>query len=234
MTDDPKLEDVCQDLIHIPLAAVTPHIHPSLNLSPTTPTNLGLRARNCTMAEEPVPLEVQEGLEQPEALPANAEDRKAAKAMSKLDTRGEEEPAQKKEVDLKALNDAMKNLDVEQKKKEKPAAVRKEEAPKALVKVDPADVTLVVGFVRATQRITLQSLNNHADGTAGHVQDQSYRVVEESRCRRYKSHDSLGHGRCVAGGSGYCKSIALALVEWNTVRRPDIHAHWYRERATKK
>ncbi|KAF2486610.1 hypothetical protein BDY17DRAFT_321385 [Neohortaea acidophila] len=119
------------------------------------------------MAEEPVPLEVQEGLEQPEALPANAEDRKAAKAMSKLDTRGEEEPAQKKEVDLKALNDAMKNLDVEQKKKkEKPAAVRKEEAPKALVKVDPADVTLVMEQLDMSKIKATELLRNHdADAT---------------------------------------------------------------------
>ena len=99
------------------------------------------------MAEEPQPTDLQEGAEQPESLPANAEDRKAAKAMSKLDTRGEEEPAQpKKEVDLKALNDAIKNLGVApQQQQEKPLAKKKEEeAPKVLIKVDQADVALLV------------------------------------------------------------------------------------------
>ncbi len=98
------------------------------------------------MAEEPQPDSLQEGAEQPESLPANAEDRKAAKAMSKLDTRGEEEPVQpKKEVDLKALNDAMKHLGVAQ-QQEKPLAVKKEEAPKLLIKVDQADVALLVSW----------------------------------------------------------------------------------------
>lgn len=101
------------------------------------------------MAEEPRPTDIQEGAEQPESLPANAEDRKAAKAMSKLDTRGEEEPTQpKKEVDLKALNDAMKNLGVGQ-ETEKPQAAKKEEAPKPLVKVDQADVALLVSAFAA-------------------------------------------------------------------------------------
>lgn len=97
------------------------------------------------MAEEPLPSDIQEGAEQPESLPANAEDRKAAKAMSKLDARGDEDAQPKKEMDVKALNDAMKNLGVGQ-KEEKPQAVKKEEAPKPLVKVDQADVTLLVSL----------------------------------------------------------------------------------------
>ena len=95
------------------------------------------------MAEEPQPSDIQEGAEQPESLPANAEDRKAAKAMSKLDARGDEDTQPKKEMDLKALNDAMKNLSVGQ-EQEKPQAVKKVEAPKPLIKVDQADVTLLV------------------------------------------------------------------------------------------
>jgi len=96
------------------------------------------------MAEEPLPTDIQEGMEQPESLPANAEDRKAAKAMDKLDVRGSDEDAQpKKEMDLKALNDAMKNLGVGQ-EKEKPKTVKKEDAPKPLLKVDQADVAFIV------------------------------------------------------------------------------------------
>lgn len=97
------------------------------------------------MAEEPLPSDIQEGAEQPESLPANAEDRKAAKAMSKLDARGDEDAAPKKEMDMKALNDAMKNLGVgQEQEKEKAQAVKKVETPKPLVKVDQADVTLLV------------------------------------------------------------------------------------------
>lgn len=98
------------------------------------------------MAEEPQPSNIQEGVDPPDALPANAEDRKAAKAMSSLDAKGDEDTAQpKKEVDLKALNDAMKNLGVGQEEKKKTQAVKKDEGPpKPLVKVDQADVTLLV------------------------------------------------------------------------------------------
>lgn len=96
-----------------------------------------------TMAEEPQPPNVQEGADQPDVLPANAEDRKAAQAMSSLDAKGEEDAAPKKEIDLKALNDAMKNLGVASEQK-KPDTVKKEGAPKKLIKVDQADVTLLV------------------------------------------------------------------------------------------
>ena len=99
---------------------------------------------------EPQPPNVQEGADQPDVLPANAEDRKAAQAMSSLDAKGDEDTAApKKEVDLKALNDAMKNLGVgpEQKKAD---TVKKEEAPKkSLVKVDQADVALLVRLKEA-------------------------------------------------------------------------------------
>lgn len=98
------------------------------------------------MAEEPQPPNVHEGAGQPEALPANAEDRKAAQALSSLDAKPDEDAAPKKEIDLKALNDAMKTLGVAQEKKTPAAlATKKEEAPKKLVKVDQTDVTLLVG-----------------------------------------------------------------------------------------
>lgn len=94
---------------------------------------------------EPQPPNVTEGADAPDALPANAEDRKAAQAMSSLDAKGEDEAAPKKEIDLKALNDAMKNLGVVQQSPTTAATpVKKEEAPKKLVKVDQADVALLV------------------------------------------------------------------------------------------
>ena len=101
---------------------------------------------------EPQPPTITEGADPPDALPANAEDRKAAAAMSSLDVKTDEEPAHaKKEVDQKALAEAMKYLNVGQesagKKKEKEGGEKKVvEAPKPLVKVDAGDVALLVSF----------------------------------------------------------------------------------------
>lgn len=101
------------------------------------------------MAEEPQPSTIQEGADPPDALPASAEDRKAAKAMSSLDVKTEDEPAQpKKEVDQKALAEAMKFLSVGQDtgatKKAAEGKKKDAEPPKPLVKVDQADVALLV------------------------------------------------------------------------------------------
>ena len=97
------------------------------------------------MAEEPQPPNVQEGLDQPDVLPANAEDRKAAAALSSLDAKGEDDAAPpKKEVDLKALGEAMKNLEFSQAPKKPTGTVKKEEPPKKLIKVDTADIALLV------------------------------------------------------------------------------------------
>ena len=78
-------------------------------------------------------------------------DRKAAKAMSSLDVKAEDEPsAPKKEVDTKALAEAMKYLSVGQDstaataKKATEGSKKKEEVQKAPpIKVDQADVSLV-------------------------------------------------------------------------------------------
>lgn len=97
---------------------------------------------------EPQPDNVQEGAEAPDVLPANAEDRKAAQAMSSLDVKGpDDDAAPKKEIDMKALNDAMKNLGAAQEPKGQTAAAKREqETPKKpLVKVDQGDVALLVG-----------------------------------------------------------------------------------------
>lgn len=84
---------------------------------------------------EPQPATIHEG-DQTSALPANAEDRATAAAMSALDTRGEDEAA-KKEVDTEALGKAMNNLGTGD-------APKKVEEKKKVVKVEPADVNLLV------------------------------------------------------------------------------------------
>jgi hypothetical protein len=100
---------------------------------------------------EPQPPNVQEGADQPDVLPASAEDRKAARAMSSLDARGDEETsAPKKEADLKALGEALKSLDMSQAQSKRTESAKKEEAPKKLIKVDQADVSLLVSWIRFT------------------------------------------------------------------------------------
>jgi hypothetical protein len=97
---------------------------------------------------EPQPPNVTEGADPPDVIPASAEDRKAAQAMSSLDTKGDDNAAPKKEVDLKALEKAMKDFEINQKPKTSASggtAAKKEEAPMKIVKVDPADVALLVG-----------------------------------------------------------------------------------------
>ena len=80
-------------------------------------------------------------------MPANAEDRKAAQALSSLDAKVDDESgAPKKNVDLKALGEAMKSLEINQTPKKATETVKKEEAPKKLIKVDAADVALLVSL----------------------------------------------------------------------------------------
>jgi hypothetical protein len=85
------------------------------------------------MAEEPQPSSLAEGATEESTLPTNAEDRKAAAALSSLDTHNEDDTG--KDVDTEALGKAMKNLDV------KDAAAKKSEVK---VKIEVADVTLLV------------------------------------------------------------------------------------------
>lgn len=86
------------------------------------------------MAEEPQPNDIHEGASA--QAPLHAEDRRAAAALSSLETQNDEEEGTTKAVDTEALGKAMKNLDV----KDKPAA--KEVGKK--VKIEAADVTLLV------------------------------------------------------------------------------------------
>ena len=95
---------------------------------------------------EPQPSNVQEGIDPPDVLPANAEDRKAAKAMSSLESNKIEDDTAvpKKEVDMKALTDAINKLGGSEEQK-KPEVAKKDEGPtKPVVKVDQADVALLV------------------------------------------------------------------------------------------
>lgn len=88
------------------------------------------------MASEPQPEEIQEGASDPHAPTGTAEDRKAAAALSSLDAR-DDESGEKKDVDSKALGEAMKNLTVTEGK-------GKAEEKKKIVKVEAQDVTLLV------------------------------------------------------------------------------------------
>jgi hypothetical protein len=82
---------------------------------------------------EPQPADIQEGASEPPAPTGTAEDRKAAAALSSLDAQ-EDESAGKKNVDTKALGEAMKNLSVAKGADEK----------KKAVKIEASDVALLV------------------------------------------------------------------------------------------
>jgi hypothetical protein len=86
---------------------------------------------------EPQPQDVHEGAADPHAPTGTAEDRKAAAALSALDVAGDD-TAEKKEVDSKALDKAMKGLNVKGEKKE--------EKEKKTVKVEAGDVSLLVSL----------------------------------------------------------------------------------------
>jgi hypothetical protein len=88
------------------------------------------------MASDPLPSASNEAAEDT-SLPSNAEDRKAAEAMSKLEDRGDDDGAASKEVDTEALGQAMKNLAMG-------TGAAKAAELKKKVKVEAADVTLVV------------------------------------------------------------------------------------------
>jgi hypothetical protein len=102
---------------------------------------------------EPQPSGIHEGASTPPAPPAAASAAAEASALSSLDnkTLSEASSGPNKEVDLTALNDAMKALDSGAGSKKATAAggsVKKDGEPAKLIKVDGGDVTLLVsGFV---------------------------------------------------------------------------------------
>lgn len=83
---------------------------------------------------EPQPSTIHEGAADPHAPTSTAEDRKAAAALSTLDA--QEDPSAKKEIDGKALDKAMKGLNVKDGKGEE----------KKIVKVEAGDVALLVSW----------------------------------------------------------------------------------------
>jgi hypothetical protein len=87
------------------------------------------------MASEPQPDETP-------PVPKNAEDRKTAASLSKLEGRNEDDEPVKgnKGVDTEALGQAMKNLDVKDDSSAKP------KEPEKKIKLDAADVTLLVSM----------------------------------------------------------------------------------------
>ena len=99
------------------------------------------------MASSPQPADIREGAEVAETdenpvLPANAEDRKAAEAMSSLERRGDddEDSSKTKNVDTEALGKAMKDLGAT----EAGGSGAKSEEKK--IKIDGSDVTLLVSI----------------------------------------------------------------------------------------
>lgn len=132
---------------------------------------------------EPQPSDVREGDNGSESIPASgaAEDRKAAAAMSSLDTHGEGETssAPKQEVDSTALGDAMKRLEVadpsstddakkapektaaEKEREEKERKWKEEEERRRKIKVDQADVTLLVEQLDLSKAKATELLKAH-------------------------------------------------------------------------
>lgn len=105
---------------------------------------------------EPQPAGVHEGASAPSAPPAAGASTTAsaaaeAAALSSLDNKTLTEPtaAPKKEVDMKALSDAMKGLDAGGGQKAAAAATSQKgsEEPQKLVKVNAADVSLLVSLL---------------------------------------------------------------------------------------
>lgn len=90
----------------------------------------------------------------------SAEDRKAAAALSKLDTREDDEAAPAREVDEAAVSRAMDTLGGSGMKQTEQKEVKK-------VKVDPADVALVVRVTHSLgggrRREALQEANGTID-----------------------------------------------------------------------
>jgi hypothetical protein len=97
---------------------------------------------------EPQPPHIQEGATAP---PASNEDRKAAAALSSLDAKPTDDGPPRKEADRKALEEAMRNLEMRTMTTTTTTAtgnVKKDNADvKKVVKVDAGDVALLVSVV---------------------------------------------------------------------------------------
>ncbi|PNS16243.1 Ribosome assembly protein 1 [Sphaceloma murrayae] len=97
---------------------------------------------------EPQPSNVKEG-DTTQSVPAGGDDKKAAAALSSLDQPSvSDDGASKKDVDTKALGDAMQRLEVASGKADQTQDAgkteKKEEEPAKKIKIEAADVTAVV------------------------------------------------------------------------------------------
>ncbi|OCL00975.1 uncharacterized protein K441DRAFT_532691 [Cenococcum geophilum 1.58] len=111
------------------------------------------------MAEEQ-PASVREGASTPPPPTGTAEDRKAAAALSSLDAHDDDSGAAKSGADSEALGQAMEKLNVGGPKKEEQKAV-----PRRAVKVDPADVNMLVEQLELSKVKATELLKAH-DGNA--------------------------------------------------------------------
>ena len=138
---------------------------------------------------EPQPSNVHEGMDPEDAThpaPTNAEDRKAAAALSSLDTRGEDDDAGKKlkKEDQDALGKAISRLEAGTGKGPEGSQVKKdqekkEEEVKKKVKVDQKDVTLLVSHLSRRFCQEIESDPRVITGSRARVeQNQGYRAAE--------------------------------------------------------
>ena len=97
---------------------------------------------------EPQPPQVHEGAidqeDEPSILPASGDARKAAAALSSLDARGEDDSVKKSQADQEALGKAMSRLELVEKPPVQSKGKEPEGEKKKIVKVDQADVALLV------------------------------------------------------------------------------------------
>ena len=140
------------------------------------------------MASSPQPADVREGAEAAEvdenpALPANAEDRKAAAAMSSLERRGDddEDNSKTKNVDTEALGKAMKNLGATE---DGGSGVKNEEKK---VKIDGSDITLLVSICKNsiyfTDRLLMRSYVTSIVSNSSHVTVHAIAFFDMRNCR---------------------------------------------------
>ena len=176
---------------------------------------------------EPQPSTVHEGASTPPAPPAASAAAEAA-ALDSLDnkTLSDASSAPKKEIDLKALNDAMKALDSGAGGKKVSAAaaaaggLKKDEEPAKLIKVDAADVTLLVSrrvvppeMLGCSALMTVLLMVRVLGGAARSLTTESHRVVESARCRRHSGDEGLGFGNCLGSGlSRACLDEAVVFL----------------------
>ncbi|KAM0691955.1 hypothetical protein Q7P36_008156 [Cladosporium allicinum] len=112
---------------------------------------------------EPQPSTIHEGAETPPA-PAGGAAASEAAALSSLDNKtiSGSDSAPKKEVDMKALNDAMKALGSgDGNKKAATAGNVKKEEPAKLIKVEAADVSLLAEHLDVSRTKATELLRAH-------------------------------------------------------------------------